>query len=307
MATVPPRSSARSAATTTSPDGANVIAASSGHGGRSSVAAGPRRAERERRARGRSPSACRRRRRSPSAAPPAARCGPRRRSRRGPAATPGCTPATRSERKPMAPPQSSGRGRDVVEALGRSQREVGPHHELLGEAAVDVPAREARLRAQVLAALPAARADAARAREPRDAGALARPPAVDARAHRRHDADRLVARHDRQPVQRPGRPRASCRSVRQTAHAPTRRSELARPGRRVGQLDEPQRAARPPAPVARGAARAPATPRSAAARGDPRGRAVALQHLGHGDAAVLLLVRLEHGDDRARRRSRRCR
>jgi len=35
-ATVPPRSTARSAATTTSPEGANVIAASSGSGGDSS-------------------------------------------------------------------------------------------------------------------------------------------------------------------------------------------------------------------------------------------------------------------------------
>ena len=41
IATVPPRSSARSAATTTSPDGANVMAASSGSGGALVVAAGP--------------------------------------------------------------------------------------------------------------------------------------------------------------------------------------------------------------------------------------------------------------------------
>ena len=37
IATVPPRSTARSAATTTSPDGANVIAASSGTGGGASL------------------------------------------------------------------------------------------------------------------------------------------------------------------------------------------------------------------------------------------------------------------------------
>ena len=120
----------------------------------------------------------------------------------------------------MTPPQSSG-------AAARSSKppasggEVGADGDPLGEPAVAVPAGEPRLRAEVLA--PARQygrsrtwSPASRRRRGRPRPSLTAAPSLDA-------ADDLVARDEgRRRAARS--PSTSCRSVRQTAQAPTPRS-----------------------------------------------------------------------------------
>ena len=85
----------------------------------------------------------------------------------------------------------------VAEAFGETQREVGADGDVVLVAAVAVPAGEAGLGAEVLAAGQTLGALAARRRQPADARAVADLPAVDAFADGLDASHYLVSGHDR--------------------------------------------------------------------------------------------------------------
>ena len=125
------------------------------------------------------------------------------------------------------------RGLAVAEAVRQREAEALVGHRVLGEAAVDVAAREARPHAQVLAPAAAVPACAARPAEPRDAEPLAR---------RLVDADDLMPEHDGRAGSRApprparagpcGRPRRRGRAAAAApAPAPGRAARARRSGR----------------------------------------------------------------------------
>ena len=78
------------------------------------------------------------------------------------------------------------------------QGEVGAHRHPGGEAAIEIPAGEAGIRAEVLAVGRAPVAGPTRRRQPGDAHAVAHGPAGDVETDPLHPADGLVAGHDGQ-------------------------------------------------------------------------------------------------------------
>ncbi len=85
-------------------------------------------------------------------------------------------------------------------ALRYPERECRVRHDVLGEAAVTVPAGEPRSLAKVLPALDAELAPVARAAQPGQPGAVAGGPALHSRPDGRNGADCLVPGSDRQPA-----------------------------------------------------------------------------------------------------------
>ena len=193
IATVAPRSQARSAARTTSPDGAKVIAASSGSGGVSPVP--PVHSAPSARARScsdgervatkiRQPQC-----RAIWSVISAEAVQPE------PAARLDGAALERSIPDHAAAQQR--RRREIVEPVGEAQREVGARDRVRRVAAVDVPAGERGVRAQVLAPGPALVAGAVAARQPGHARPIADVPVADAGSDGLDAPDDLVAGDDR--------------------------------------------------------------------------------------------------------------
>uniref|UniRef100_A0A0U1PBP6 Uncharacterized protein n=1 Tax=Mizugakiibacter sediminis TaxID=1475481 RepID=A0A0U1PBP6_9GAMM len=190
--TVPPLAVAASAAGTSAPSGANRIAASSGSGGAASDAPRPHGAQFAReRLRGGIAGA---RERIHLAALVARQL---RDDVRGGAEAVQPEPARvageaqRAVADQAGAEQRRGFGVAVLRGQGEAVARVGER--VLGVAAVELIAGEARLLAQVLAAAAAVGANAAGPAQPRHADALAFAEALDARAARHHRADDLVA------------------------------------------------------------------------------------------------------------------
>ena len=201
IATVAPRSTARSAARTTSPDGAKRDRRVERLGRPVVGAARPLRAQRQR-----ALPLGRRARRDEDAAAPVAR-DLQRDQRRGAEAVQ-AEAAARLDAAALeraeadhAAAQERRRGQ-IVEPVGQAQREVGPHGGVRRVAAVDVPAGERRARAQVLASRAALVAGAVGAGQPGDAGAIAGPPSFDGGADGLDAPDDLVTGHDGPRVHR---------------------------------------------------------------------------------------------------------
>ena len=226
--TVPPLASARSAAGTSAPTGAKMIAASSGSGGAAPDVAGPLGAELAREALRRVVAGAREREHAPALV-----AGDLADDVRGGAEAVEAEPLGVAGHPQRAVADQPGaqqrRGLEVRVAVGDREAEARVGDRVLGEAAVEVAAGEARAVAQVLAAGAAVAARAAGPAQPRHADALARPGAR---------CRRSGARARRGGGCRRSSPSTTCRSVRQTPQACTRISTLA-----VGRARAP--AARP--------------------------------------------------------------
>ena len=177
--------------------GAKRIAASSGSGRRASEGPAHAAPSETRELAGRRVARSREREHAPAlvARDLQRRCARRRRSRRAPAAAP--SPAMRQRAVADESRAEQRRRFRIAVALGQREAEalVGDHG--FGEAAVEVVAGEARLRAQVLPAGQAEPARAASPAEPRHADALPGREPLRSRARRVHDTHDLVAGHDR--------------------------------------------------------------------------------------------------------------
>jgi hypothetical protein len=111
-------------------------------------------------------------------------------------------PDARHEERAIADDAATQEGgcRRVPEAVRDRQRDVRPHDHPLREPAVTIPGREARIRAQVLAAAGARPARPAGSREPADGRAIADRPAGHGGAHGLDATHDLVARDRGEPV-----------------------------------------------------------------------------------------------------------
>ena len=232
--TVPPLASARSAIGTSAPTGAKTIAASSGSGGAAPDAPGPLGAEPACEARARVVAGAREREHpAPLVAGDLADD-----VRRG-------AEAVEAEALGVAghpqgavadePRAQQRRGLEVRVAVGDREAEALVGDRVLGEAAVEVAAGEARAVAQVLAARAAVAARAAGPAQPRHADALAR-------ARRR--CRRSGGRARRGGGCSVTSPSSTCRSVRQTPQACTRIRTWPGPASGIGQLGRRAAAAR---------------------------------------------------------------
>lgn len=101
---------------------------------------------------------------------------------------------------PNHPATEQWRGIDRFEPSREPEREVGPHRDSLGKAAITVPAGERRLLAEVFPTSPAAGTCPTRTGEPRHPCPVANTPAGHPRAHRLDDAYSLVTGDQRQPM-----------------------------------------------------------------------------------------------------------
>ena len=141
----------------------------------------------------------------------------------------------------MIPAHSSGAACSSSKASGSAYAYASFDDRALGVAAVGVPSRVLRRLAEVLAAVPAPPAAAARAAQPRDADAIARSEAHAVRADRVDHTDDLVAGHDtRRAWARARRPRGGGRCG--TRRTPSTRTRIS-PGRGsgIGALDALER------------------------------------------------------------------
>ena len=115
--------------------------------------------------------------------------------------------AGRQLRTPQRPPADDAGAQQrrqfgVRVAVRQAVGEVGRRDGVLGVPAVGVPARVARVRAEVLGPAPAVPALPAGVAQPGDAGQITLGPAGHAGADRGHLPDDLVAGHDLRPVRR---------------------------------------------------------------------------------------------------------